>query len=979
MLSPASEHVIQDLQAPGLSTEKSRSEDRRSQGTGAGAPVVTIENVTHRYGNAVALDGISLEIPSGRMVGIIGPDGVGKSTLMALIAGSKKMQEGTMMVLGGDIADARHRHDVCPRIAYMPQGLGKNLYLELSVQENVDFMARLFGLSAAERPVRIKELLDATGLGPFPGRPAGKLSGGMKQKVGLCGALVHEPDLLILDEPTTGVDPLSRRQFWTLIDNIRAGRPGMSVLISTAYMDEAQKWDWIVAMDAGKVLATGSPAELMQRTGTRDLEQCFIALLPEEKRTGHKELTIPPRPAAEAQIAIDAKGLTKRFGSFTAVDHVTLSVERGEIFGFLGSNGCGKSTTMKMLTGLLPPSEGTATLFGQSVEAGSMEVRENLGYMTQAFSLYGELTVRQNLVLDARLYHIAPEKAKARIDELVEKFGLGPYLDALADALPLGMRQRLSLAVAVLHDPQMLILDEPTSGVDPVARDSFWELLIDLSRQQGVTIFITTHFMNEGMRCDRISLMNAGKVLACDAPQKLIEGRGAASLEDAFIAYMEDAIAVAADGGGKDPAPADAPGVKRAPTGETEPVGKGPQSRDIATESPTRTQPAVPPSPSPEQRSGWFSLGRMLAYTMNETMQIRRDPVRLAFAFVGSLLLMLVFGFGITTDVEHIRYATFDLDRSPESRTYLEQYASTGRWFTHTPPVYSAAEALERLQANDIALVLEIPPNFGRDFERDSNPEVSADVDGANPFRGETVAQYAQGVQNTLLRDPATGLYPGPPKNTADIQERYMYNPTFESIYSIVPSVPALLLILIPAILMAVSVVREKELGSIINFYVTPTGRLEYLMGKQLPYIAIGMINFFLLVAMAILVFRVPVKGSFLMLTLVTLLYVVATTGIGLVTSTFTSSQVAAVFVTAILTIIPTVQFSGLLQPVSTLQGQAQLIGLIWPTAYYMHSSVGAYTKGLAPSLMMQDIIFLACCIPLLLAIGVLGLRKQEK
>ncbi len=915
-----------------------------------GKPVVSIQDVTHRYGSVVALDGISLDIPSGRMVGIIGPDGVGKSTLMALIAGSKKMQQGKMIVLDGDIADAQHRGAVCPRIAYMPQGLGKNLYLELSVQENVDFMARLFGLSAAERPVRIKELLDATGLGPFPGRPAGKLSGGMKQKVGLCGALVHEPDLLILDEPTTGVDPLSRRQFWTLIDDIRAGRPGMSVVISTAYMDEAQRWDWIVAMDAGRVLATGSPAELMQRTGTRDLEKCFIALLPEEKRTGHKELTIPPRVAAKTEIAIDARGLTRRFGSFTAVDHVTLSIERGEIFGFLGSNGCGKSTTMKMLTGLLPPTEGTATLFGQSVEAGSLAVREQLGYMTQAFSLYGELTVRQNLVLDARLYHIPDDKAKVRIGELVEKFGLGPYLDSMTEDLPLGMRQRLSLAVAVLHNPQMLILDEPTSGVDPVARDSFWELLIDLSRQQGVTIFVTTHFMNEGMRCDRISLMNAGKVLACDAPHKLIEARGAAGLEDAFIAYMEDAIA-APSGERKDKAPADAPAVK----------------------------PAVLPSPPPAQRSGWFSVGRMLAYAANETMQIRRDPVRLAFAFVGSLLLMLVFGFGITTDVEHIRYASVDLDQSPESRAYLEQFASASRYFTGTPPVQSADEALSRLQSNDIALVVEIPPNFGRDVRRDSEPEVLTQVDGANPYRGETVSQYAQGVHNTMLRDPASGLYAGPEKYTADIEERYMYNPTFESIYSIVPSVPALLLVLIPAILMAVSVVREKELGSIINFYVTPTRRLEYLLGKQLPYIIIGMMNYLILVAMALIVFGVPIKGSFLMLTLCTLLYLAATTSIGLVTSTFTSSQVAAVFVTAILTILPTTQFSGLLQPVSTLQGQARLIGSIWPTSYYMHSSVGAYTKGLAPGLMIQDIVFLACCIPILLAVGVVGLKKQEK
>lgn len=915
-------------------------------------PVVSIQDVTHRYGGTSALDHISLDIPAGRMVGIIGPDGVGKSTLMALIAGSKKIQKGQIIVLDGDIADVGHRRSACPRIAYMPQGLGKNLYMELSVNENVDFMARLFALSSAERPVRVKQLLDATGLGAFPGRPAGKLSGGMKQKVGLCGALVHDPDLLILDEPTTGVDPLSRRQFWTLIDNIRAGRPGMSVIISTAYMDEAQQWDWIVAMDAGRVLATGTPAELMQQTGTKDLEACFIRLLPEEKRMGHTELTIPPRTSSSSEIAIDAKGLTRRFGSFTAVDHVTLSIERGEIFGFLGSNGCGKSTTMKMLTGLLPPTEGSATLFGQSVEAGSLETRKNLGYMTQAFSLYGELTVRQNLVLDARLYHLPPEKTKARIRELVDKFGLGPHMDSLAGDLPMGLRQRLSLAVAVLHEPQMLILDEPTSGVDPVARDSFWELLVDLSRRQGVTIFVTTHFMNEGMRCDRISLMHAGKVLACDDPKKLIEQRGAAGLEEAFIGCMEDAIA-----------------------GASSAAEKTTQSPE---EEPAALQPAAAAAPQ-QQRQGGFSIGRLLAYSNNEMMQIRRDPIRLAFAFIGSALLMLVFGFGITTDVEDIRYAWMDLDQSPESRAYLEQFAGANPYFSGTGPVSSSDDALKRLQSDEISLVLEIPPNFGRDVERGSPADVSAQVDGANTYRGETVAQYTQGVHNNMLQDPAGGLQTALGRYKADIEERYMYNPTFESLYSIVPSVPALLLILIPAILMAVSIVREKELGSIINFYVTPTRKLEYLLGKQLPYIAIGMINYFVLVLMALIVFGVPIKGSFLMLTLCTLLYLTATTGIGLVTSTFTSSQVAAVFVTAILTLVPTTQFSGLLQPVSTLEGQARFIGSIWPTSYYMHSSVGAYTKGLTPAMMMQDIAFLACCIPLLWIVATLGLRKQEK
>jgi ribosome-dependent ATPase len=948
--------------------------------------VVTVEGVTHLYGKTVALDRTCLTIPAGKMVGIVGPDGVGKSTLLALIAGSKKVQEGRVIALGGDMRDINHRKAVCPRIAYMPQGLGKNLYLELSVKENVDFMARLFGLPDDERETRVTELLEATGLGPFPDRPAGKLSGGMKQKVGLCGALVHDPDLLILDEPTTGVDPLSRRQFWSLIDHIREGRPGMSVVIATAYMDEAQNWDWTVAMDAGRVLATGTPAELMQRTGTRDLDQCFIALLPEEKRAGHAELHIPPRPPGEHEIAIEAHGLTQRFGKFTAVDHVTLSIEKGEIFGFLGSNGCGKSTTMKMLTGLLPPTEGTAALFGKSVEAGSLEVKNNLGYMTQSFSLYEELTVRENLVLDARLYHLTPEEARTRIEGLVQRFGLGPHMDVPTGALPMGMRQRLSLtrieglvqrfglgphmdvptgalpmgmrqrlslAVAVLHNPKLLILDEPTSGVDPVARDSFWELLADLSRKDGVTIFITTHFMNEGMRCDRISLMNAGRVLACDAPQKLIDERGAKTLEEAFIGYMEDAIAASA------------------------PASATPAVEEKAAAA--VAQPAAAPAARKKKAGASLPLRRLLAYSRNEAGQIIRDPIRLAFAFVGSALLMLVFGFGITTDVEHIRYGVLDRDRSPASRVYLEQFSGTPRYFRPTAPVSSDEDALSRLRGDDISLFLEIPPDFGRDQRRGAKPEVLAQVDGAMPFRGETVSQYVQGVHDTLLKDPGSGLVTTPPKYSANYASRFIYNPTFESIYSIVPSVPALLLILIPAILMTISIVREKELGSIINFYVTPTGKMEYLLGKQLPYVVIGMINFFILAALALIVFGVPIKGSLLVLTLCTLLYVVVTTGVGMVTSTFTSTQVAAVFITAILTIQPTVQFAGLLQPVSTLEGSARMIGTVWPTTYYMHSSVGAYTKGLAPRLMLQDLVVLACSIPVLLGISWLGLRKQDR
>ena len=686
-------------------------------------PVASIAAVSHRYGSVAALAGVSVEIPSGCMVGLIGPDGVGKSTLLGLISGAKKMQGGSIQVLDGDMADRRHRDSVCKRVAYMPQGLGKNLYKELSVFENIDFFARLFGQPAAERRWRIDGLLKATGLDPFPDRPTGKLSGGMKQKVSLCCALIHDPDLLILDEPTTGVDPLSRQQFWTLIDHIRVGRPGMSVLVSTAYMDEAQQFDWIIAMDAGKVLATGTPAQLQERTGTQNLEETFVALLPKDKRGSGQKLTIPPRVPSGGEPAIYAKNLTRRFGNFVAVNNVSFTIDRGEIFGFLGSNGCGKSTTMKMLTGLLPASSGEAKLFGETVEAGSIEIRNRVGYMSQAFSLYGELTVRQNLLLHARLFHLCPETRGPRIDELVGRFGLGPHLDSLSESLPLGVRQRLSLAVAVIHEPEMLILDEPTSGVDPVARDEFWELLIDLSRQQSVTIFVSTHFMNEAMRCDRISLMHAGTVLACDKPDELREARHAATLEQAFIEYIADAER---DIRGKQAESPSASASARVPAAPSEPG-------DI----PGSIQP-------PPHSSAAWPFARLLAYSYRETLELLRDPVRLSFAFVGSAMLMLVFGFGITLDVEHIRYAVLNQDQSPESREYLEAFENP-RYFTVQAPLRDERELERRMKANDISLAIEIPPQFGRDLLRGSEPEVSVKIDGANPFRAETIQQYAIG------------------------------------------------------------------------------------------------------------------------------------------------------------------------------------------------------------------------------------------
>ena len=485
----------------------------------------------------------------------------------------------------------------------------------------------------------------------------------MRQKLGLCCCLIHDPDLLILDEPTTGVDPLSRRQFWELIDRMRARRQGMSVLVATAYMEEAERFDWLAAMNAGKVLATGSPTELKTKAGADTLEDAFIALLPEQERGGHHRLQIPPRRIVDTEPVISAHNLTCRFGDFTAVDRVNFTIERGEIFGFVGSNGSGKTTTMKMLTGLQAPSGGEALLFGQPLEASDMSARYRVGYMSQSFSLYTELTVRQNLDLHAHLFHLPAKNAKTRITELVERFDLEDYLDQRTLDLPLGIRQRLSLAVAIVHEPEMLILDEPTSGVDPLARDRFWELLIDLSRNQGVTIFVSTHFMNEAARCDRISLMDSGRVLATGTPAEIVKARGVATLEDAFISYLEEAT-----------------GSRASATKDLVPSGN--------TGKPAQQQTL--------QRSV-FSLQRLFAYTIRESLELLRDPIRLGFALFGTALLMLVFGFGVSTDVNNLTFAVLDHDQTPESRAYLEELRGSN-YFVEKKPLKDYAELDSRLQ-----------------------------------------------------------------------------------------------------------------------------------------------------------------------------------------------------------------------------------------------------------------------------------------
>ena len=978
---------------------------------------VSIQNLSHRYGKTIALDDVSLDIPKGATVGLIGPDGVGKSTLLSLMAGVKVIQDGRVEVLGGDMADKDVRRDLSHRIAFMPQGLGRNLYPTLSVYENIDFHARLFGLDGQERTRQIARLMEATRLAPFSDRAAGKLSGGMKQKLSLCCALVHSPDLLILDEPTTGVDPLSRRQFWALVDDLRREHAGMTVIVATAYIEEAQRFERLLAMDAGRLLENKPTADVLADYGTDVLEEAYVKMLPPEKQQGSGGLDITPFvPDPAAPPAMEAHGLTKRFGDFTAVDHVSFTIQKGEIFGFLGSNGCGKSTTMKMLTGLLEATEGDATLLGKPIDAGGLDTKMRVGYMSQAFSLYEELSVRRNLDLHARLYQMGA-KGAAAVEEALQQFDLADVADTAPASLPLGIRQRLQLAAACLHHPEVLILDEPTSGVDPAARDMFWRHLLKLSREDKITIFVSTHFMNEAARCDRISFMHKGRVLAVGTPAELAARQNAPDLEEAFVQYL-----IEAEGGegGEGLSRQEAAhsesdqrellqntdGVRETSShtlpAETPTVGYSAQATHAEVTSDDRhselsddlqgkdmgssgTQNGVREPSShtlrdnPNTDTFKYRFSMIWTFARREAKELLRDKIRLFFAVFGPLIIMASVSWGISFDVRNLKFAVYDRDQTAASRELVE-YFDGSRYFLQQPPIQSEAEIDTVLKSSGAILVIDIPSGFGRDLARGLKPEVGFYVDGSMPFNATNIRGYIGSLITAYTKDriAESGL-PVSLKAPAGIEPRFMYNQDFDSINAIAPGVMMLVLMMIPAMMSAVGVVREREIGSIANFYASPAAVAQYLIGKQLPYIAVGMVNFAAMMLMIIYLFGVPLKGSFAGLAVGTLLMVSASTALGLLISCFVRSQLAAIFATAIITMIPAQTYSGFLYPLSTMEGGALVIGKTFPSSWYYTVSVGSFTKGLHTADLLHEYAAIAAFAATSLILACLLLKKQEK
>ena len=558
------------------------------------------------HGEITALAGVSLEARAGELTALVGPDGAGKTTLIRLIAGLLRADGGSLRVLGIDPAVEPQR--IQDRIGYMPQKFG--LYEDLTVQENLDLYADLHGVGAAERGRRYPQLMQMTDLGRFTGRLAGQLSGGMKQKLGLACTLVRSPELLLLDEPTVGVDPLSRRELWAIVEHL-VREQGLTVLTSTSYLDEAERAARVLVLHAGAALAQSEPASVTRIAAGRSIlldpapgdnarslqarllddpqvidavpdggrvravragapgaanddatlaglratpvepsfEDGFMVLL---RGTAAHEAGVDIRlqrpPAASADdSAVIVRDLVKRFGDFTAVDRVSFEVRRGEIFGLLGPNGAGKTTTFRMLCGLSPPSGGSLRVAGVDVERAGAAARARLGYVAQKFSLYGALTVAENLEFFASAYGLRGAARRERIDWALRQFDLAPHAHSASGELPGGFKQRLAMGAALLHEPDILFLDEPTSGADPLARRGFWRRITALA-EQGVTIIVTTHFMQEAEYCDHIAIMDGGRVLARGSPAEIRGlarpgGARQASMEDAFIAVVEHARA----------------------------------------------------------------------------------------------------------------------------------------------------------------------------------------------------------------------------------------------------------------------------------------------------------------------------------------------------------------------------------------------------------------------------------------------------
>lgn len=952
-----------------------------SGGRPPSGPVIELNNIsktfTTRSGSITALDQVALSVERGKITGLIGPDGAGKTTLMRLATGLLVPDAGDIQVLGFNAT--RQSIEVQSRVGYMPQRFG--LYEDLSVRENLELYADLQGVPVARRAPRYQELMHMTGLAPFMSRLAGRLSGGMKQKLGLACTLVHPPELLLLDEPTVGVDPVSRRELWQIVYRL-VREQGMTVLLSTAYLDEAERCSDVILLHQGRVLGQGAPASfsrelagrafhlsvpgvpkrrlqaaLRGRDGVVDAvlegEQVRLVLdketaanpapliadwedarqSPAEPRFEDAFVTriagsptnAPAQPLAPAADSatprpadgnvIEVENLERRFGDFYAVSHLSFSVRRGEIFGLLGANGAGKSTTFRMLCGLLPVSGGSARVAGVDLRRAAATARARIGYMSQKFSLYGNLSVRQNLNFFAAAYGLSGRRRDARIHQALDAFALTPFADAESETLPLGYKQRLALACALLHEPEILFLDEPTSGVDPLARREFWSRINALA-DSGVTILVTTHFMEEAEYCDRMAIMAAGEILALGSPQDIKsrvqrDHEPQPTMEEAFIALIEQASTDSA--------------------ADTRPDGK-----------PSPTAPDDKrPRPSPPARGG--SPMRLRGLIRKEFLQILRDPSSIAIAFLLPVILLLLFGYGVSMDARHVPLAT--VVEQPDATT-----ASLVGAFRQSPyfrPVImtNMREAETALMAGDVNGIVHLRADFRRRMNSPTGAPIQLIVNGVDANYARLIEGYVQGTWSTWLiqRAAANGLEP---RLGVTLEPRIWFNPNLRSRDYLVPGLIVVIMTLIGALLTALVMAREWERGTMEALLITPVRIREVLGGKLVPYFVLGMGGMGLSVAMAVWLFEVPLRGSLAVLTVASSLFLIVALGMGLLISITARNQFVAGLIAIITTFLPAFILSGFIFDIGSMPRIVQILTHLIAARYFVAILQNSFLAG---------------------------------
>lgn len=1057
-----------------------------------------------------AVDGVSLDLAPGTINGLLGPDGAGKTTLLRLAAGLLLPDAGSLTVLGRDtVAEAQA---VQSAIGYMPQRFG--LYEDLSVAENLSLYADLHGVSAAQRAERWPALMRMTGLEPFLGRLAGRLSGGMKQKLGLACTLVRSPRLLLLDEPTVGVDPLSRRELWNIVFSLVRGH-GITVLVSTAYLDEAEHCDRVAIMHHGRLVGDGAPGDftgpLAGRTwfvtptmraraaqnlldaapgvtdavlhagGVRLLtdtpeaaqaltdcgllagegqaagsvghltprtpgfEDGFLALfaaLPQEPGTGEEPAPVvsaphatfvaasaPPEPgcppqalaaspvpdATDAPPVIEVRDLERRFGSFMAVKGASFDVRRGEIFGLLGPNGAGKSTIFRMLCGLLPPTGGSLRVAGVDLRRAPAAARRRVGYVAQKFSLYGQLSVIENLRFFASAYGLSGAAREARIAWALRDFDLADAANAQSGELSLGYRQRLAMACALMHEPDILFLDEATSGVDPLARREFWRRITALA-ESGVTVIVTTHFLDEAEYCDRMAILVGGEVLALGTPAEIRALAPPASQQRG--SPQEDGQRDAQSRGA--PATASQPTIERAFIALAERHrASGPASAAYSTGSPDSTHSAgstvspdapaptaapgtqplasavlLPATPARDARPSAFPalLVRMRGLLRKESLQVVRDPSAIAIALIMPVVLLLLFGYGISLDARDVPVAIVADDLGPEAMEFAARLLLAD---TFRPRVVTGMrQAEDDLRAGRVDAIVHLQSDFARRLSDatagatagtarpDGAPPAGDEgtvpvqliINGVDPNNARTVSGYITTVWQSWLsgRVAAAGQAPA-----VRLVPRMWFNPASDSRYFLVPGLMVLIMTLTGALLTAMVMAREWERGTMEALLVTPVRMGELLTGKLLPYFVLGMGGMVLTVIMALYLFGVPLRGSLTVLAGAASLFLTAALGMGLFISVLARNQFIAGQAALLATFLPALFLSGFIFDLESTPAFVQVVSYAIAARYFATLLKTIFLAGDVWEVIVPNALALAALAAFFLTVARLRCRKR--